>query len=53
METEGLLVIGVGDFEGRDLLVDMDDFYDRIKKGKLKQTDTINNYLNKMIPFSS
>ena len=27
------LCVNIGEFEGRDLLVDMNEFYDRIKKG--------------------
>lgn len=32
------LCVNVGDFEGRDLLIDMDDYYDRIKKGGIPKS---------------
>ena len=32
------LCVNVGDFEGRDLLIDMKDYYDRIKKGGIPKS---------------
>ena len=32
------LCVNVGDFEGRDLLIDMDDYYNRIKKGGIPKS---------------
>ena len=32
------LCVNVGDFEGRDLLIDMDDYYDKIKKGGIPKS---------------
>ena len=32
------LCVNVGDFEGRDLLIDMDDYYDRIRKGGIPKS---------------
>ena len=32
------LCVNIGDFEGRDLLIDMDDYYDRIKKGGIPKS---------------
>ena len=32
------LCVNIGEFEGRDLLVDMDEFYDRIKKGGIPKS---------------
>jgi len=32
------LCVSIGDFEGRDLLVDMDDFYKRIKEGGIPKS---------------
>lgn len=32
------LCVNIGEFEGRDLLVDMEDFYDRIKKGGIPKS---------------
>lgn len=32
------LCVNIGDFEGRDLLVDMNEFYDRIKKGGIPKS---------------
>ena len=32
------LCVNVGEFEGRDLLIDMDDYYDRIKKGGIPKS---------------
>lgn len=32
------LCVSIGDLEGRDLLVDMDDFYGRIKKGQIPKS---------------
>ena len=32
------LCVNIGDFEGRDLLIDMDDYYDRIRKGGIPKS---------------
>ena len=32
------LCVNVGEFEGRDLLIDMDDYYDRIRKGGIPKS---------------
>ena len=32
------LCVNVGDFEGRDLLIDMEDYYDRIRKGGIPKS---------------
>ena len=32
------LCVNVGDFEGRDLLIDMDDYYERIRKGGIPKS---------------
>ena len=32
------LCVNIGDFEGRDLLIDMNDYYDRIKKGGIPKS---------------
>ncbi|MBR5598089.1 MAG: DegV family protein [Lachnospiraceae bacterium] len=32
------LCVNIGDFEGRDLLINMDDYYDRIKKGGIPKS---------------
>ena len=32
------LCVNIGDFEGRDLLIDMEDYYDRIRKGAIPKS---------------
>mgnify|MGYP003310168428 CR=1 FL=1 len=32
------LCVNIGDFEGRDLLIDMDDYYERIRKGGIPKS---------------
>ena len=32
------LCVNIGDFEGRDLLIDMEDYYDRIRKGGIPKS---------------
>ena len=32
------LCVNIGEFEGRDLLIDMDDYYDRIRKGGIPKS---------------
>ena len=35
------LCVNIGDFEGRDLLIDMDDYYDRIRKGGIPKSSQL------------
>ena len=32
------LCVNIGDFEGRDLLIDMDDYYERIRNGGIPKS---------------